>query len=287
MRCHVLPIPIHFNGLPDRAAVPTKNSLKSAKSTCRTSSHIPGFDVILAPHTARRPPHIPEQVPISRDISHTFPRRPMQFKGSQHRPPPIGFSRLPHTTTRLTHFPYVLADPHRLTILPYVTPDPHNMPISPYGFRGSPIRSTSSKNPTLISERPASGAANPQPILLSKHPEPALQSSKSSANPTHSNPTDLRLGVAPAPPACARLQVCAHLHGHAPHGHGHTFTGHAHHHVMRKPARRDQRPAQQISNQPCSANILNLRNLSSESISNPIHSNPTDLRYSPADQSPI
>ena len=43
MRCHVLPIPIHFNGLPDRAAVPTKNSLKSAKSTCRTSSHIPGF----------------------------------------------------------------------------------------------------------------------------------------------------------------------------------------------------------------------------------------------------
>ena len=61
------------------------------------------------------------------------------------------------------------------------TSDPHTGHV-PIRFRGLPIQPPSSKNPTLISERPASGAANPQPTLTIKRPEPASHLRKFSAS---------------------------------------------------------------------------------------------------------
>ena len=74
----------------------------------------------------------------------------------------------------MTHFPYVLADPHRPAILPYTTVDPHSQVISPYDPQALKIW-------FQIRRDQRSSPADPQPTLSSKHPEPASQSSKSSA----------------------------------------------------------------------------------------------------------
>ena len=147
----------------------------------------------------------------------------------------------------LWHFPYVFAAP------PYGrTPDefPHTFWQIPTGrpFSHSHVRSPIDrpfphtihklqKSGFHFDETSVSSPTNPQPIPSSRHPEPALQSSKPIPNrfqqitrvtiqqtkrrPVPANATDLRLGVAPAPPA----RVCARFYGH---GHAYIFITHAH-----------------------------------------------------------
>ena len=87
----------------------------------------------------------------------------------------------------------------------------------------------------MNSTRPASGATNLQPTLISKHPGPASQSPQIRRQPVPANPASLRLGGAVTSCTYGHGHSRAHLHGH---GHAHTCTA-----MVRKPTRRDQRPA--------------------------------------------
>ena len=87
------------------AAASRQKFIKTCKPAGRHRSHISGFNAILAPHTAWRPPHVPAPFPMSCGISHTFSRLPMRFCGLPHRPFPHTVSRFSHTATRLTHLP--------------------------------------------------------------------------------------------------------------------------------------------------------------------------------------
>ena len=159
------------------------------------------------------------------------------------------------------------------TFVPHAIPRPlHTWAASPYGIAVSPYNHTPDVFPHMsqqihiagpsphtirklqksdfhFGENSGSCPTNPQPTPSSKHPEPALPSSKPIPNrfqqitrvtvqqishqPSHANPTYLRLG------GCRHLLhvrpwSCAHLHGHVhgfvhihwhAHGHSHTFTG--------------------------------------------------------------
>ena len=87
--------------------------------------------------------------------------------------------------------------------------------------------------------------------------------------PSHANPTDLRLGGAVT--SCMRISARAAMATHA-HGQCHARTAkvtpsrvcaYLHVHIFtamaRKPTRRDQRPAQQITNRSCPTDALDLR----------------------------
>ena len=120
------------------------------------------------------------------------------------------------------HYSPCLTDPHtpRIPIqvmFPYVPTDP-------------PYRHQAPKIPTLVSTRPASGAADSQPILPDRFPEPASHLRKSIPNRlqqiTHA--CDWGGGAVTSctyghghihSRVCARPWSRAHIHGHA-HGHG-------------------------------------------------------------------
>ena len=122
------------------------------------------------------------------------------------------------------------AFPHTLHQISIGRPSPHTFSADP------PYNPQAPKNPNPNPKRPASGAADPQPTLTNRYPGPASHLRKSSAcrpqqlsltcvtvqqtkcRPSPANPTDLRLGVAPArtrspsrararPWACTRASV--------------------------------------------------------------------------------
>ena len=105
IHCHVLLIPIKSDDLPYRAAASRQNSRKYAKSAGRTSSHIPGFNAILAPHTVWRPPIRRRRFPRLTHLPIRFRGLPYDSAASNTQAAFHTVSRFPHTTTRLTHFP--------------------------------------------------------------------------------------------------------------------------------------------------------------------------------------
>ena len=199
---------------------------------------------------------------------------------------PIRTHGPPHTATKLQKSRHWFRQDQRSSLHRSPTNQSANSPTLGYicttmaASHASQPAETSGRSPQ-IPNQPCSAnilnlrhiSANQSPTSLRKSHALPVQQIKH--QPVPANHTDLRLGGRHHWRAYSRGMrtpswVCArhHANGHVFTGYAHTFTGHAHHHVMRKPTRRDQRPAQQIPNQSCPANILN-------------------LRYSPADQAPI
>ena len=233
----------------------------------------PSLPLGQAPHAVRRP-HAEPPPPAS--IFRFFMRLSfsMRFRGlPTHGPPPHTVSRFPHTATRLTHFPIRFGR----------SPQAGHSPIR---HGRSPIARLSPNTIHIIDkaagfhfdETSGSSSTNPQPTPPSKHPEPALPSSKPSAGQVQQMLQTCEVGGAvtscmriPARTVMrtlswARVRPWSYLHGYA-----RIFTAM----VMRiparpwrKPIRRDQRTAQQIPNQPCQANTLKLRNASTNLQSN-------------------
>ena len=160
----------------------------------------PSLPLGQAPHAVRRP-HAEPPPPAS--IFRFFMRLsfPMRFRDlSTHGPPPHTVSRFPHTTTRLTYFPIC----HGRS--PIARPSPHTI-------------HKLQKSDFHFGEISGSSSTDPQPTPSSKHPGPALPSSKPSANrfkqitwlqstqnkhrPVPANHTCLRLGGAVT--SCARI----------------------------------------------------------------------------------
>ncbi len=136
MHCHVLMIPMHFNGLPDRTVVPTKIPENVQSPPTAHRSHIPGFNAILAPHT--------------------FSRLPMRFCGLPHTGHfPIGFAVPPygHTPDISLHtfwqIPIGRPFSHTPHQIPTTKPSPHTVSADP------PYDPQALKNSTSNSERPA------------------------------------------------------------------------------------------------------------------------------------
>ena len=122
------------------------------------------------------------------------------------------------------------AFPHTFWQIPTGRLSPHTFSADP------PYNPQAPKNPTPNPERPATGPANPQPIMHNRFPEPALPAS------TNQAPIRAAKSYGPARGGGWRrhlLYVCAHLHVHARactamgifaracvrlHGHARTFT---------------------------------------------------------------
>ena len=172
----------------------------------------PSLPLGQAPHAVRRP-HAEPPPPAS--IFRFFMRLsfPMRFRDlSTHGPPPHTVSRFPHTTTRLTYFPIC----HGRS--PIARPSPHTI-------------HKLQKSDFHFGEISGSSSTDPQPTPSSKHPGPALPSSKPIPNrfqannmrysPANQTPTKFQqithtCEVGGAVTSCAHgMHTCAYGHGHA------------------------------------------------------------------------
>ena len=178
-------------------------------SAASHAGHSPiGFAALPYDHTPAASPHTSRQIPTGRPFSHSHGRSPIA------RPSP-------HTSRQIpTGRPFS----HSHGRSPIARPSPHTI-------------HNLLKVGLSFDETSGSSSTNAQPTTSSKHPEPALQSSKPSAGQFQQITHTCEWG-APSPPArkamvmrsSSRPWSRAHFHGHA-YGHGHTFTGYAHGHV--------------------------------------------------------
>ena len=195
-----------------------------------TSVHV--TCIIRCPHLYQKQqsPQAPSRRPCTTAHASQIPTR----LGSTYGPRYHTFPQLPHTVTKLQK--------------------------SRHWFRRDQRVQFHKSQPTL--------SANIQNLRYNPANQAPAKSSKSHMPATG--------GGVQSPPACTAMVI--YIHGYA-HGQAHTFTctvTHAHTftgmrisaRLWRKPARRDQRTAQQIPNQPCQANTLKLRNASTNLQSN-------------------
>ena len=223
MHCHVLLIPIHFNGLPENRSSHQKfiKNLQSPQAAHR--SNVSGFDVIFgSPYGLAASPYAGAVSHVLWYFPYVFVAPPCDSAASHAGHIPIGFAASPYGHTPA-------ASPHTSRQIPIGRPFshtprqiPHSQAISPYDPQAPKIR-------LQIRRDQRSGSTNPQPTLTSKHPEPALPSSKPIPNrfqqitrvtvqqtnlqQVHANHTCLRLGGTVT--SCVRTPSRAYLHGHA------------------------------------------------------------------------
>ena len=145
------------------------------------------------------------------------------------------------------------AFPHTLHQISIGRPSPHTFSADP------PHNPQAPKNPNPNPERPASGAADPQPTLTNRYPGPASQSSKPSAGQVQQILQTCDWGWRRH--ARAHLQGHAHDHGHvrAHPYHGHAFTAMSTS-LYRARLRQDQRPVHSnLRARPTHSNSLRRR----------------------------
>ena len=198
------------------------------------------YHVFNDPHTFQRSPREPQ-----------FPQKflkNMQSPQATHRSNVSGFDVIFGSPYGLAaspcagigshipwHFPYGIAVPpynhtpdefpHTFWQIPTGRPFSHSHGRSPIDRPSPHTIHKLQKSGFHFDETSGSCPTNPQPTTSSRHPEPALQSSKPSAGQFQQITHTCDWG-APSPPACTYLHVlpwsCAHLHGH---GHALTFKG--------------------------------------------------------------
>ena len=194
---------------------------------------------------------------------------------------PIGFAALPYN-----HTPD--ASPHTSRQIPIGWPFSHSHGRSPIARPSPHTIHNLLKVGLSFDETSGSCPTNPQPTTSSKHPEPALQSSKPIPNrftqitwlqspqisrqPSHANATDLRLGGAVTScmyghghihsRVCARPSAYLYMHGHSRahlHWHAHICTA-----MAQANSTRPAYGSHGSSANPTHSNALRLRNISAD-----------------------
>ena len=203
------------------------------------------------------------------------PAAPCRAAASRFHIPVFHATFVPHAIPRPLHT--WAASPYGIAVSPYShTPDvfPHiSQQIHIAGPSPHTIRKLQ-KSDFHFGENSGSCPTNPQPTLSSKHPGPALQSSKPSAGQVPANATDLRLGGG----------GCRHLLHVRPWSRTH-FMGTRTAMVMR--ARSLTCTAMSyVHGHACTASV-NGAHETSKSSANPTHSSALRLRNISANQAPI